>query len=76
MANINYNFDVEIVRYGQARKYADSIYEYIIKSHLDENLVKLFCIHVLKPISQMDTYNFKKIDNNTYSYYVCIPFMD
>lgn len=72
----DYNFKVKIIKEGQPRPYADSEYEYIITSELPERLVKLFCIHVLREPDSVSEYEFKKVDENTYNYYICIPFMD
>jgi hypothetical protein len=71
-----YNFNVKVIREGQPRRYADSEYEYIVTSTLPERLVKLFCIHVLREPTSIGEYEFKKVDENTYNYYICIPFMD
>jgi len=39
----------QVLRAGQPRPYADSIYEYVIKSKLPESFIKNFCTKVLKP---------------------------
>lgn len=48
----NYNFSVETIRAGQPRPYANSEYEYIVKSELPEGTVRNFCTHVLYPCTQ------------------------
>ena len=72
---INYNFEVKVIREGQPRSYADSEYEFIIKSDKAPYIVEQFCKYVLKhPFD--GSYEFDLIDENTYRYYVCIPFTD
>jgi len=51
MNEITYSIRWQIIRVGQLRLYADSIYEYRIESELHENLIKNFCIKVLRPCS-------------------------
>lgn len=75
MSKFKYEFDVEIIREGQPRRYADNEYEYIIKSDKASYIVEQFCKHILKQPFNGD-YEFDLIDENTYRYYVCIPFTD
>ena len=44
----DYTFSVETIRAGQPRPYADSVYEYIVKSELHEGIVRAFCTCVLR----------------------------
>ena len=76
MSRFKYEFDVEIIREEQPRRYADSEYEYIIHSSLSQHLVKEFCIHILKKPLFENGYTFEKLSETTYRYYVCIPYMD
>lgn len=46
-AKKDYTFSVETIRAGQPRPYADSVYEYIVKSELREGIVRAFCTCVL-----------------------------
>lgn len=85
-----YNFQVEIIRAGQPRKYADSEYEYVVTSDQPEFVVKQFCTGVLRPKKQTykdwdknnassyfsGYYTFGKIGDNAYRYYVKEPFCD
>lgn len=41
--------EVSTIRSGQVRPYADSIYEYMVTSDLDEDYVKLYCTTILHP---------------------------
>lgn len=88
----DYTFSVETIREGQPRPYADSTYEYIVKSELPEGTVRMFCTHLLRICTQTKEqwksyredpssyfygyYTFQKIDENTYKYYVFKPFCD
>mgnify|MGYP006967465292 FL=1 len=88
----DYTFSVETIRAGQPRPYADSVYEYIVKSELHEGIVRAFCTCVLRLQRQRKEdwksftedpssffngyYTFQKIDENTYKYYVFEPFCD
>ena len=85
-----YKFDVETVRCGQPRPYADSEYEYIVKSELPANIVESFCRGVLCYAFQTKSqwnhnnaasyfagyYTFEEIGENTYKYYVLGRFCD
>ena len=87
-----YEFDVETLQYGQARPYADSIYDYIITSEESERTVREFCTKVLLPHSQpydewepfsedpssyfYGYHTFEKIKDNKYRYRVVKPYMD
>ena len=87
-----YEFDVEILQYGQARPYADSIYDFIVESELPEFTVKNFCTKVLLPHSQpydewepfsedpssyfYGYHTFEKIKDNKYKYRVVKPYTD
>lgn len=91
-AKKDYTFSVETIRAGQPRPYADSVYEYIVKSELREGIVRAFCTCVLHLQMQRKEdwkslkedpgsffngyYTFQKIDENTYKYYVFKPFCD
>ena len=87
-----YEFDVETLQYGQARPYADSIYDFIVTSDVTERTVKEFCTEVLLPHSQpydewepfsedptsyfYGYHTFEKIKDNKYRYRVVQPFTD
>ena len=87
-----YEFDVETLQCGQARPYADSIYDYIVTSDEPERTVKEFCTKVLLPHSQpydewepfsedpssyfYGYHTFEKIKDNKYRYRVVMPFTD
>lgn len=43
-----YKFDVKVLEAGQRRAYADSYYTYIVTSDRSEDIVKKFCMNVLK----------------------------
>ena len=86
----NYEFQVEEIRAGQPRAYADSEYEYHITSNCNEFTVKQFCTKILRPCSQTRNewntkeassyfrgyYEFSKIDENKYRYYKKEPYCD
>lgn len=85
-------FEVETIRCGQPKPYADSTYEYIIRSNKYEHEVKRFCTSILCYCEQEKKdwkqysenpgsyfhgyYTFDKIDSNTYRYYVFQPYCD
>lgn len=85
-------FEVTTFRCGQPRPYADSHYEYTIRTNKSDYEVKQFCTKVLCYCKQEKKdwkqysedpgsyfhgyYTFDKIDNNTYRYYVFQPFCD
>lgn len=53
MTNKTYHFDVEVLRAGQPRPYADSEYEYIVRTdEKSEWTIEKFCTCVLRPCSQ------------------------
>ncbi len=79
----------EVIRAGQVRAYADSIYEYKICSESPEKRVEEFCTKILEPAKHKGTnfsgscnfphglesfYSFSKIDENIYHYLVCRPY--
>lgn len=41
----------QVLQAGQIRPYADSIYEYEVKTEIHENQVKEFCFNFLKRVS-------------------------
>ena len=87
-----YEFEVETLQYGQARPYADSIYDYIVTSDEPERTVKGFCTKVLSPHSQTEEewkpysedpmsyfygyHTFEKIKDNKYRYRIVKPYTD
>ena len=87
-----YEFDVETLQYGQARPYADSIYDYIVTCDEPERTVEEFCTKVLLPHSQpydewepfsedpssyfYGYHTFEKIKDNKYRYRVVKPYTD
>lgn len=83
--------EIETLKYGQPRAYADSEYEFIVKvDGMNEYNVKIFCTQVLYPCSQSimqwdkedpgsyfsGYYSFEKIEDNVYKYYVFRPYCD
>ena len=78
------------LHYGQIRPYADSIYEYEIKTTLHKDEVKRFCTLFLRPskiehAGRFDGscnfphglnsyYKFTKLSENKYHYIVCGPY--
>ena len=87
-----YEFTVETLQYGQARPYADSVYDYIVESEQPESVVKNFCTNVLFPMTQeykdwqpfskdpssyfYGYYIFKKVKENVYRYRIVKPYTD
>lgn len=85
-----YKYNVEIIKEGQPKPYADSEYVYIITSGCGEYNVKAFCTKILKPKNQeykdwcrysadsyfKGYYTFEKTSENTYKYRVVEPFCD
>jgi len=82
---------VKTIQYGQPRPYADSYYEYEIESEgFYEQDILDFCTKVLKPCSQKRSewntesegsyfagyYEFNKISDNKYRYFVVNPYCD
>lgn len=43
-----YTFEIECLESGQKKAYGDSFYSYKVTSDLSEEIVKLFCMNVLK----------------------------
>jgi hypothetical protein len=91
MAQREYRLSVKVIREGQPRLYADSEYEYEIEAeNCNEYAVKDFCTRYLRPCGQTrdkwDTkdadsffhgyYEFSKLGENKYRYYVKEPFCD
>ena len=88
--NGEYKFNIDFIREGQPRRYADSEYEYVVTSDCGEFSTKAFCTNVLKPNKQAykdwnrdsadsyfaGYYMFEKTGENTYRYYVREPFCD
>nr|DAI19564.1 MAG TPA: hypothetical protein [Caudoviricetes sp.] len=86
----DYKYNVEIIKAGQPRPYADSEYQYVITSDCGEYNVKAFCTKVLRPKNQAykdwdrdsaasyfaGYYTFEKTGENTYKYRVIEPFCD
>jgi hypothetical protein len=80
----------KVIREGQPRAYADSEYEYEIETDglCSEHTIKQFCTKVLRPCNQtMEEWNpdnagsyfggyyeFSKIGENKYRYYVNKPY--
>lgn len=85
---MEYKFEVTTIQAGQVRRYGDSKYIYEIVSNLPENIVKCFCINILKSNNQtkeewenkgnyfLGYYEFEKIADNLYRYYVFEPYCD
>ena len=84
-----YAFEVEVIREGQPRAYADSEYEYIITTtNVSEFDVKRFCTSVVRPnkqeVKDWDVHNadsyfggyhmLEKLSENKYRYYVKEPY--
>ena len=65
--------EIEILRYGQPKPYADSEYEYILTTeHMPEYHVKEYCTKVLRPCSQTYTEwnsNIRNAANYFHGYY-------
>ena len=86
-----FKLSVKVIREGQPRPYADSEYEYIIEAEgCSEYYVKEFCTGFLRYCKQTRAewkrddansyfhgyYEFSKIGENKYRYYVKEPFCD
>lgn len=86
-----YSITVNIIKSGQPRPYADSEYEYeITAENCSEYMIKDFCTRYLCPCNQTRKqwntddansyfhgyYEFSKIADNKYRYYVMQPFAD
>ena len=85
-----FKFQVNTIREGQPRPYADSEYEYEIISDCGEFAVRQFCTNILRAKRQeykdwdrhnadsyfAGYYRFAKTGDNTYKYYVKEPFCD
>ena len=91
MAQREYRLSVKVIREGQPRRYADSEYEYEIEAeNCNEYAVKDFCTRFLRYCKQTRAewkrddansyfhgyYEFSKIGENKYRYYVKEPFCD
>ncbi len=91
MAQREYRLSVKVIREGQPRPYADSEYEYEIEAeNCSEYAVKEFCTGFLRYCKQTRAewkrddansyfhgyYEFSKIGENKYRYYVKEPFCD
>ena len=91
MAQREFKLSVKVIREGQPRPYADSEYEYEIEAeNYNEYSVKGFCTRFLQPCTQTRAqwnrdnadsyfhgyYEFSKITENRYRYYVKRPFCD
>ena len=81
----NYNFDVEVVRSGQPRPYADSVYEFIITDNSEqphpEQTIRAFCESVLAPPRRCgagldSTENLTNLRENRWKYQQLMPFAD
>lgn len=81
--------EIETVKAGQPRPYADHEYEFILTVNgMNEIEVKQYCTRVLRPCKQtygewdkqnMDSYfagyyRFIKVGENQYKYFVTIPY--
>ena len=91
MAQREFKLSVKVIREGQPRPYADSEYEYEIEAeNCSEYYVKEFCTGFLRYCKQTRAewhlddansyfhgyYEFSKIGENKYRYYVKEPFCD
>lgn len=91
MENQKITIEIQTVRYGQPRAYADSEYEFIVKvDGMNEYNVQTYCTQVLYPCSQTimqwdkedpgsyfsGYYSFEKVKDNVYKYYVFRPYCD
>lgn len=93
MTKRTYKIEVETIKSGQPRPYADSEYEYIVQTEgMSDWMVERFCTCVLRPCNKtysqwssktgdastyfIGYYNFEKISEKTYKYYVREPYDD
>jgi len=91
MSEGEFKLSVKVIRKGQPRPYADSEYEYEIEAeNCSEYYVKEFCTGFLRYCKQTRAewkrddansyfhgyYEFSKIGENKYRYYVKEPFCD
>ncbi len=89
MNHNQFSISWEVIRAGQPRPYADSIYEYKVYSESSEQRILAYCTRILRPAEHKGSnfsgscdfphglspfYAFKKIVGNTYHYIVCQPY--
>jgi hypothetical protein len=88
MKNPWLSFDVCVIRSGQPRPYADSVYEYEIinksETKFDKSFVLKLCVQFLrKTVPEKEKtgwweahYTFEQIDDRTFRYVVVEPYTD
>lgn len=83
-----YVFEVETIKSGQPRKYADEEYEFIVtnkcETEYSPHVIERFCKGFLRPPIRFkdspcwadSVESFEKIDNRTFRYKQRVPFTD